>query len=175
MSRPTERTPLQGTSHLPACPPSIWYCLPYCFLLLLFLLCNLFALNPKVFLPKTFLPDDFATLQLCMLLAADFIMDMSWPWLGHVLEYAGSIAIGRQPEKWKRRAIRKSESLNALLKSILRFLSIFSTIGIASEQLGLRFILPATVYLITTAGFTLLLVESARVIYIRKAKRDDDL
>jgi hypothetical protein len=149
---------------------------PYCFLLLLFLLCNLFALMPKVFFPTAFLPTDFATLQLCMLVLFDFVMDMSWLPLGHVLEYAGSLAIGCQTERWQRRAIRKSESLNALSKALIRCISIVSTICLALQQLGPMFILPTIVYLGTTARFTFAFLKvSAQVIQDRKADRDDAL
>jgi ABC-type multidrug transport system fused ATPase/permease subunit len=169
MSPPTETTPLRGTPQ-----PSRWYIVPYSFLLLLFLLCNFFAFIPQAFLSSAFLPDDFATLQLCMLVVVDFVIDMTWPSLGHVLEYAGSIAIFRQQERSKRRAIRKSESLNALAKALLRFISIFSTIRLASEQLGLIFILPAVVYLVMTAAFTsAFLMALSQAQQNRKAKRDD--
>ena len=100
-------------------------------------------------------------------------MDMSWPPLGHVVEYAGSVATGRQRERLQRRAIRKSESLNALAKAHLKYLSNINTIGLAIEQLGLIFILPTIVYLVATAWFTVFLVETAQIKENRKAKRDD--
>lgn len=109
-----------------------------------------------------------------MLVLVDFVIDMTWPSLGHVLEYACSIAISRQQEQWKRRVIRKSESLNALVKALLRLLSVFSTIRLASGQLGLIFILPTVVYLVMTAAFTsAFLMALSQTQQSRKADKDD--
>jgi len=110
-----------------------------------------------------------------MSVVADFVMDMLWPFLGHVLEYAGSLAIGYQRGRLQRRAIRKSESLNALVKSIFKFLPLVNTIYLASQQLGWMFILPTIVYLAATAWVTVFLETYARKIQEEKARRDDVL
>ncbi len=178
MSPPTERTPLLGahTASPSASPsPSKWCTLPYVFLLLTFLLCNVLPFYPKGWIPKALLPDDLATIRLYALIVADFLMDMSWPSLGLVVEYAVATAIDRQPEQSARRMTRKSESLNALLKAGLKILPVFSTIGLAAEQLGLIFVLLAPAYFIMTIGYTFVLVASARGLQAGKAQRDDTL
>ncbi len=176
MSPPTEMTPLQGTPQARPSPPSIRYIIFYGFFLWLFLLCILFPFIPESFFPTSFLPAEFAKLQLCMLVMVDYVMDISWFPLKHVLEYAGSDAIGRQAEERDRRAIRKSESPGGLVKALLRFPPIISMIYLASKQLGWMFIAAATAYLTTTTWFTFVFLEpSARVVLGRKAERDDAL
>ena len=169
-------TSLQGTSQAGLSPLSIRYIIFYSFFLWLFLLCILFPFIPESFFPTPFLPADFAKLQLCMLVVVDYVMDISWFPLKHVLEYAGSGALGRQAEEGERRAIRKSESLGGLVKALLRFPPIISMIYLASKQLGWMFIVAATAYLTTTTWFTSVFLEpSARVVLGRKAERDDAL
>lgn len=173
MSSPRETTPLRGMR--PRSPRSLWYIVPYSFLLFLFLLCNVVSFVPRAFIPRSFLPDDSATLKLCVLVVANFVARMCWLPLGQVLEYAGSAAIGSQPEPGQRRAIRKSESVNALAKALLKLLSFIGTIRVASDQLGFWFILPAIAYLVTAAGFTAALVKVSRAVQKRRANRDDAL
>ncbi len=110
-----------------------------------------------------------------MLVLNDYMISDCWIYLGQVLEYAGSLAISRQPDPLQRRAIRKSESLNALFKAILRLFSFIGTIRLASERLGLLFILPAIAFLVTAAGVTLLLAELSREVQRARAVRDDAL
>ena len=176
MSPPTEITPLQGTSQVrPALPP-IRCILFYGFFLGLFLFCNVLPFIPEAFYPKAFLPDDFAKLQNCMLVAVDYVVAISWSFLKRVVEYAGSEATRRQAEPSQRRAIRKSESVNALIKALLKILPIISTIHLASKRLGRIFIPIAAGYFTITALFTYgFLVPSARVVLSRKAERDDAL
>jgi len=177
MSPSTERTPLLWShAALPSTsPPPSRYTIPYVFLLLVFLLCNLLPFYPTGWIPKALLPEDLGTIRLYMLIVADFLMDMSWPSLGLVLEYAAATAIDRQREPRARRMTRKSESLNAFLKAGFKVLPVFSTIGLAVEQLGLEFILFASVYFVMTIGVTFVLVASARGLQARKAQRDDTL
>jgi len=107
-------------------------------------------------------------------MVADYIVGMLWPPLGHVLEYAASVAIDHQHEPSKRRVTRKSESLNALFKSCaLKIPPIFSTIYLASTRLGWRFVLLTIVYLVLTTGFTVVLVASAKMVQAEKARKDD--
>jgi len=178
MSQFTERTPLLETRRRwssTSPPRSKWCTIPYGLILLLFLLCNALAFVPKGWIPKSLVPDDFATVQLYVLLIADFLMDMLWPSLARVVEYAATAAIDRQDEPSIRRTTRKSESVNALLKAGLKTLPIFGTIRLAAEQLGSLFILLAPIYFIMTIGFTFVLVASARGLQAEKAQRDHTL
>lgn len=179
MSQPTEETPLLGAvlpPQPPLPPPSKWYILPYALLLLLFLFCNLLAIIP---LPRVFpaLPsEELITLQLCLLMVADYIVEIPWLPLAHVAEYAASVVLDCRPEQSERKTIRKSESLNAFFKAFaLKIPPIISTIVLASRQLGFLFILLAVIYLAITCGFTFVLVASARMVQDRKAERDNAL
>lgn len=120
MSPPAETTPLRAAPQPPPVLPSRWSTVRYGSPFVLFMLCNLFALAPQAFIPRAFLLDDSTMLQLSMLVVVDYVTDICWLHLAQVLEHAGSLAVGCQPEPEQRRAIRKSESLNALGKSLLR-------------------------------------------------------
>ena len=105
---------------------------------------------------------------------ADYIVGMLWPPLGHVLEYAASVAIDCQHDPGKRRAARKSESLNALAKACaLKVPPIVSTIYLTSTQLGWHFVLFTIIYLVCTTAFTVVLVASAKMVQAEKARKDN--
>jgi len=175
MSPPAETTPLRGAPRPPPAPPSRWSTVRYGFFFALFLFCNLFALAPQAFIPRAFLLNDPTLFKLSMLVVVDYVTDICWLPLAQVLEYAGSLAVGCQPDPRQRRAVRKSESLNALGKSLLRLLSFIGTMRVALEQLGLLFILPAIAYLAITAAYTVALAKLARMVQDRRAARDDAL
>ncbi len=172
MLPPTETTPLRGTRPS-LCPRSTWYyVVPYSLILLLFLLCTLFSIAPQAFVPQSFLHND-SDLLLYMLAAAKIVADICWLSLGQVLEFAGSLAIGRQRDPSQRRAIRKSEAPNALVKAFLKLLPFLGTFNLALHRLGLQFIPPAIVFLVAIAGFTIILVIWARAVQKGKVHRDD--
>ncbi|KAK3935208.1 hypothetical protein QBC46DRAFT_272234 [Diplogelasinospora grovesii] len=174
MTQSTDKTPLLGAhKRTPRC-----YILPYALLLVVCVLCNLVPLIPSRILEATF--SDSVGLRLFLLLLPDYLQDMLWPPLGHVLDYMASNALYGQPSFSLRRSIRKSDSLNAILKGLLlKVPSIFITFLVALRLAGLSIWLSSMLAVLCSGlmgGIAFIIsVDSVRMLQGLKSKRDDAL
>jgi hypothetical protein len=176
MSQPTDKTPLLGTLKQHA---SGYYILPYSFLVVVCFSCNLVPLLPTHVFEVVF-PRHSTILQLCVLVVPDYIQDILWPPLGRMLDYTAFSALYGQQSLSVRRLIRKSDTLNVILKGcILKVPAIVTTIIVALRQAGVptwRSVMIAVLCPSLTGGIAFVIsVASVRMVQSRKSERDDAL
>ncbi|KAK3934399.1 hypothetical protein QBC46DRAFT_273867 [Diplogelasinospora grovesii] len=166
MTQLTDKTPLLGAyKRTPRC-----YILPYALLLVVCVLCNLVPLIPSRILVATF--SDSVGLRLFLLLLPDYLQDVLWPPLGHLLDYMAFNASS------VRRLIRKSDSLNAILKGLLlKVPLILITFLVALRLAGLSIWLSSMLAVLCSGlmgGIAFIIsVDSVRMLQGLKSKRDD--
>ena len=176
MSPPTHDTPLLGILKQRV---SGYYILPYAVLLLVCFLCNLIPLIPTSFF-RVFFPEDSLILPLCVLVVPDYIQDMLWPPLGQVLDCVAFRALCGQRNLAVTRLIRKSDSLDAVLKGcILKVPAIVTTVIVVLRQAGLSTWLSVMIAVLCpglTGGAAFVIsAASVRMVQTRKLERDDAL
>ena len=174
-AEPKETTPLRG--HAPTRRTSVLFTIPYSLTLLCCLLCNAGPFLPVTDAWVAHFSLDPTRAQLALLVAPDYMQDILWPSTEQMLDNVAFVSLRNLPN---RRPIRKSDSVNAMIKGIaLKIIPACITTCLALTQSGLPLVLALFVTLVgqilygwvTFTIFTPLATE----IEMRKSRRDDDL
>lgn len=178
MLQPTDETPLLGAHHYQRHPRC--YTIAYMLLLVACLLCNLVPLVSLNILESIFSLKNSVPLQLAVFMVPDFFQRVFLPCIGQVLDYSSYLSLASLDDRLRRRAIRKSDSINAILKAgMLKIPPTTVTTILALRKAGLSFWLSS---LLTTLYLALIALTAyiaftplAKVIQVRRSTRDDSV
>ncbi|KAK5988033.1 hypothetical protein PT974_12169 [Cladobotryum mycophilum] len=130
----TESTPLLHPKAEQTIHPPKLYTLPYALRFIGCFLCNLLPLILKYSLTPA---DSWSNIlaRFAILVLPDYLQDFIWAPLNRVLDYAAFEAIIGQPDPSDRETIRKSDSLNVVMKGVaLKLPAIVISIAITLRQ-----------------------------------------